>query len=175
MSRGLVTTNEVQRPSEKVAIVDENNTLIGSSTRGQMRAENLIHRCSFIAIFNSQGKLYVQKRVSFKETYPSFYDPAPGGVVGANESYEESAEREIEEEMGVRNVQLQKCFDFYHTDDISRVWGRLFSCTYDGTFRLDPEEVESGDFMSVKEVKELMSSGKVPPDSTACMEKYLGS
>ncbi|DBA86064.1 TPA: hypothetical protein ACH3X1_005586 [Trebouxia sp. C0004] len=96
-------------------------------------------------------------------------------IAGANESYEESAEREIEEEMGVRNVQLQKCFDFYHTDDISRVWGRLFSCTYDGTFRLDPEEVESGDFMSVKEVKELMSSGKVPPDSTACMEKYLGS
>ena len=52
--------------------------------------------------------------------------------------------------MGVRNVQLQKCFDFYHADDISRVWGRLFSCTYDGTFKLDPEEVESGDFMSVK-------------------------
>ena len=144
---------------------------------------------------------------------------------GADESYEESAEREIEEEMGVRNVQLQKCFDFYHADDISRVWGRLFSCTYDGTFRLDPEEVASGDFMSVKvilhgfmgkrnscslatytgdahssdcsshvspvganisapsssslhnmqEVEELMSSGKVPPDSKACMKKYLGS
>lgn len=69
---------------------------------------------------------------------------------GADESYEESAEREIEEEMGVRNVQLQKCFDFYHADDISKVWGRLFSCTYDGTFRLDPEEVASGDFMSVQ-------------------------
>ncbi len=69
---------------------------------------------------------------------------------GADESYEESAEREIEEEMGVKNVQLQNCFDFYHADDISRVWGRLFSCTYDGTFKLDPEEVESGDFMSVK-------------------------
>jgi len=27
----------------------------------------------------------------------------------------------------------------------------------------------------MQEVKELMSSGKVPPDSKACMEKYLGS
>lgn len=29
-----------------------------------------------------QEQLYVQKRVAFKETFPSFYDPAPGGVVG---------------------------------------------------------------------------------------------
>ena len=31
---------------------------------------------------NPQGELYVQKRVAFKETYPSHFDPAPGGVVG---------------------------------------------------------------------------------------------
>lgn len=107
--------NKVQHPSELVSIVDENNQQVGSCTRGQMRAENLIHRSSFVAIFNSQvwqlctaaiiltqkhqsayvwlyhisqtckyfqGQVYVQKRVSFKETYPSYYDPAPGGVVG---------------------------------------------------------------------------------------------
>ena len=46
--------NQVQHPSELVAIVDENNQPVGSCTRGQMRAENLIHRSSFVAIFNSQ-------------------------------------------------------------------------------------------------------------------------
>ena len=118
----------------------------------------------------------MQKRVSFKETYPSFYDPAPGGVVGkqqrccacvasisqaqaamlscsyigADESYEQSAEREIEEEMGVKQVKLNSCFDFYHADETSKLWGRLFACTYDGDFKLDPEEVESGEFMSVQ-------------------------
>ena len=80
---------------------------------------------------------------------------------GANESYAESAEREIEEEMGVREVQLHKCFDFYHADEISRVWGRLFTCTYDGNFQLDPEEVESGDFMSV-EVNSHASTDRLP-------------
>ncbi len=72
---------------------------------------------------------------------------------GADESYEESAEREIDEEMGVKDVQLRKCFDFYHADDITRLWGRLFTCTYDGDFKLDPEEVESGKFMSVQVCK----------------------
>ena len=69
---------------------------------------------------------------------------------GANETYEESAEREIEEEMGVSEVQLHNCFDFYHADETSKLWGRLFTCTYNGEFKLDPEEVESGDFMSVQ-------------------------
>ena len=80
---------------------------------------------------------------------------------GANETYEENAEREIEEEMGVRQVQLHNCFDFYHADDISRVWGRLFHCTYDGDFQLDPEEVESGEFMDVKVSKHARLGNKM--------------
>lgn len=74
----------------------------------------------------------------------------PCWCIGADESYEQNAEREIEEEMGVRQVKLNPCFDFYHEDEISRLWGRLFTCTYDGEFQLDPEEVESGKFMSVQ-------------------------
>lgn len=74
----------------------------------------------------------------------------PCSCTGAHESYEQSAEREIEEEMGVKQVKLNNCFDFYHADETSKVWGRLFACTYDGEFKLDPEEVESGEFMSVQ-------------------------
>ena len=52
--------------------------------------------------------------------------------------------------MGVENVTLKTCFDFYHEDEITRLWGRLFTCTYDGKFKLDPEEVESGQFMAIE-------------------------
>lgn len=52
--------------------------------------------------------------------------------------------------MGVDNVTLTNCFDFYHEDEVTRLWGRLFSCTYDGEFKLDPDEVESGKFMTVQ-------------------------
>lgn len=69
---------------------------------------------------------------------------------GADESYEHNAEREIEEEMGIRQVELKKCFDFYHADETTKLWGRLFTCIYDGEFTLDPEEVESGEFMSIQ-------------------------
>ena len=92
---------------------------------------------------------------------------------GAEESYELNAERELQEEMGVQNAQLQHCFDFYHADEVTRLWGRLFTCTYDGQMKLDPEEVESGQFMSWAEVRQLLQTQQVTPDSKACVERYL--
>ncbi len=59
--------------------------------------------------------------------------------------------------MGVRGVKLEKHFDFFYSDSVCRLWGRLFSCQYDGPFKLDPEEVESGQFMSL-EVSKLCKS-----------------
>ena len=52
--------------------------------------------------------------------------------------------------MGVSGVTLKPCFDFFHADEVTRLWGRLFTCTYTGEFKLDPEEVESGKFMTMK-------------------------
>lgn len=46
--------NTVQMPQELVQIVDEDNNATGKATRAQMRAENLIHRCSFTIVQNSE-------------------------------------------------------------------------------------------------------------------------
>jgi len=167
-------TNAVQNPSELVTVVDKENNVLGEAPRSRVRAENLVHRCSYVVIRStSSDKVFVQKRVAFKETYPSFYDPAPGGVVGAGESYEENASREIEEEMGIAGVDLRPHFDFFHEDGVTRVWGRLFSCAYDGPFRLQVEEVERAEFMEVSEVLGLIEKGVVCPDSATAFTKYL--
>ena len=40
--------------SEIVTIVDLNNNIIGKSTRYEMRVQNLIHRSTYIFLFNTQ-------------------------------------------------------------------------------------------------------------------------
>ena len=167
--------NVVQNPNELVCIVDEENKVVGSATRAEMRAKNLIHRCSYVMIFNDEGKMFVQRRVSFKETYPHFYDPAPGGVVDAGESYEVNARREIEEEMGISITEsdLKHHFDFLFEDGITKVWGRLFSCKYNGPFTLQESEVESASFMDVKEVQKLIGDKIVCPDSALAVTRFL--
>jgi 8-oxo-dGTP pyrophosphatase MutT (NUDIX family) len=36
--------------------------------------------------------------------------------------------RELEEEMGVKNAGLEELFDFWFSNDVCRLWGRLFRC-----------------------------------------------
>ena len=84
---------------ELIEIVDENNKVLASTNRAEMRAKRLIHRATYAFIRNSRNYFYVQKRSALKDYCPSFYDPCPGGVVGAGETYEDTNRREIEEEM----------------------------------------------------------------------------
>ena len=50
----MPTANAVQRPEELVQIVDEHNKAVGKATRAEMRAGNLIHRCSFAIVESTQ-------------------------------------------------------------------------------------------------------------------------
>lgn len=158
---------------EIVAIVDEGNHLIGSAPRSEMRAKGLPHRAAYILVFNSRGQLYVQKRTPTKDIYPGYYDVTAGGVVAAGESYEESAGRELEEELGVRDVSLMHLFDFFHQDAGNRVWGRAYSCVYDGDIILQEEEVESGSFQNLETVLESSHYELFTPDGLYVLNRYL--
>ena len=157
---------------EIVAIVDEDNHVVGSAARREMRARRLPHRSTYILVFNSRGEVYVQKRTRTKDVFPGYYDPAAGGVVLAGESYLEGALRELEEEMGIRGVPLESLFEFFHEDANSRVWGAAFRCVYDGAVTLQEEEVESGAFMAVEEVFEAAAAQPFTPDGLYVLRRY---
>lgn len=137
---------------EIVTIVDDQNNVVGQTTRGEMRQRRLPHRATYVLVFNARGELHVQQRTPTKDVYPGRLDPATGGVVLAGESYEEGAVRELAEELGIRNVPLTAHGDFYHQDEWSRVWGRLFSCVYDGEIVMQPEEVAGVRMMAPEEI-----------------------
>ncbi|MDE0028203.1 MAG: NUDIX hydrolase YfcD [Deltaproteobacteria bacterium] len=157
---------------EIVAVVDEDNRVVGSAPRREMRARRLPHRSTYILVFNSRGEVYVQKRTQTKDVFPGYYDPAAGGVVLAGESYLNGATRELEEEMGIRDVPLESLFEFYHADDHSRVWGAAYRCVYDGPVTLQEEEVESGAFMTVDAVFQAATTQPFTPDGLYVLRRY---
>ena len=55
-----------------------------------------------VGIFNSDSELLIQKRQSFKETYPNLWDITAGGHVISGETSEEAIERELFEELGYK-------------------------------------------------------------------------
>ena len=159
---------------EIVTIVDEHNQVVGAIPRREMRAKNLPHRSTYILVFNARGELYVQKRTMSKDVFPGYYDPATGGVVLAGESYEQGAVRELAEEMGIRDVPLTWLFDFYFTDEHTRVWGGAFSCVYGGEISLQVEEVESVELMTSDEILRRSVSEPFTPDGLYVVRRYIG-
>lgn len=160
------------KPEEEIVqIVDRENIETKTLPRSVMREHGLIHRASYILVFNEYGELFLQKRTATKDLYPSCWDVAAGGVVLAGETYEESAVRELAEELGVSNVELLPLFDQYFEEDDNRVWGRIFSCIHNGPFQLQKEEVAYGCFMSVADIFKLSTKEDFTPDGIDILGK----
>jgi isopentenyldiphosphate isomerase len=158
---------------EMVTIVNEHNNVVGAVSRRQMRVKRLLHRATYVMVFNTRGELYVHRRTPKKDVFPGYYDVAAGGVVLAGESYEEGAIRELSEELGIRGVPLRRLFDFYYEDEHIRVWGAAFFCIYDSEMVLQKDEVESGAFLNIEEVLRLADSEPFTPDGVHVLRRYL--
>lgn len=157
---------------EIVQIVDEENRKTRPAPRSIMRRERLIHRASYILVFNENDEIFLQKRTRSKDIYPGYWDVAAGGVVLADERYEESAARELAEELGVTGTPLDFLFDQYYEDAGNRVWGRVFACRHGGPFILQEAEVEHGMFLPVDEVLRLCEREPFTPDGLVVLDRF---
>ena len=159
-------------PDEIVPIVDPDDRVVDQVPRHVMRARSLRHRVTYILVFDSRGRLFVQKRTPTKDLYPGYYDLAAGGVVCVGEDYEQSAVREAREELGITDRRLEFHFKFYFEKDNNKSWGKVYSCVHDGPFTLQAEEVESGEFVEL----ERIARGEiepVTPDTRAVLDRFL--
>ncbi len=155
---------------EIVQIVDSDDNEIAAIARHLMREQRLIHRAAYILVFNQAGELFVQKRTLSKDIYPGYWDVAAGGVVLAGESYEHSAKRELEEELGVI-APLKFLFNNYYEDEDNRVWGHIFSCIHEGPFTLQEEEVEYGRFMTIDQAQGMSEQEPFTPDGLIILQQ----
>lgn len=160
--------------AEQIAWVDELDVQLGSIQRAQLRERGLVGRGTYILLFNSAGELCVHRRTLSKAIYPGYWDVAAGGMVLADESYAESAARELEEELGVSGVPLQAHEHFFFDQPGNRLWCAVFSAVWDGPLTLQPEEVLEARFMPVAGVLQESLHKSYCPDSLAALKRYLG-
>ena len=169
------STGPTPAAMEIVQIVDRQNRIAGEAPRAEMRARGLIHRACYILVFDDRERLFIQQRTTTKDIYPGYWDVAAGGVVLAGETYEESAARELEEELGVTVSPLVHLFDNFYERDDNKVWGRIFRCRHDGPFTLQAEEVADGRFASLEEVFLLSRKQPFTPDGLQILQRITST
>jgi 16S rRNA (adenine1518-N6/adenine1519-N6)-dimethyltransferase len=93
--------------NERFPVVDKNDRIVRYASRSEVHGNNLRHRAIHILISNPIGEVYLQQRSRWKDRHPLRWDSSAAGHVVAGESYDETARRELEEELGI-TVPLKK-------------------------------------------------------------------
>jgi isopentenyl-diphosphate delta-isomerase type 1 len=133
-------------------VVDENDCVIEQLPRSVVHARKLPHRAVHIFLFNSRGELLLQLRSAAKDEYPLCYTSSASGHLAAGESYDEAAPRELEEELGLVGLQLERLHKFPAGPETSQEHTLLYRTMSDRPVRIDPREIAAATFHTLDEI-----------------------
>jgi 8-oxo-dGTP pyrophosphatase MutT (NUDIX family) len=153
-------------PDELVDVVDAQDRVLAVVTRREMREKGLRHRAVYLLVVSSAGALLVHRRSDAKDVMPGWWDTVAGGVVGAGESYDEAAERELAEELGI-SAPLEPLGSATYEDARAAVNGRIYRVRHDGPFRFADGEITEAHWVAPAELPGLLQTRQWCPDSIA--------
>jgi 8-oxo-dGTP pyrophosphatase MutT (NUDIX family) len=167
-------------PMELFDIIEPDGTKTGArAERGVVHRDGRLHGTAHIWIVrpNRHGSLdyLLQKRSMHKDSYPGCYDISSAGHVQAGESAEQTALREVREELGIDAAPEDLHFvGIYKITDDAYFYGRKFrdrerSSDYvmvrdipDEDFHLQADEVDGVRWMDYDELREAVAADAIP-------------
>jgi 16S rRNA (adenine1518-N6/adenine1519-N6)-dimethyltransferase len=138
-------------------VVDENDRVTGQRPRGVVHKERLRHRAIHIFVFNRRGELFMQRRSRWKDSHPRRWDSSAAGHVNAGDTYDATAPRELQEELGV-SAPLERIGEIAACRATGWEFVHLYRAVHEGPFRLPPAEIECGGFFPVEEIERWIES-----------------
>jgi isopentenyldiphosphate isomerase len=149
-------------PDEMFDLVNLEDRVIGSVRRGAAhRNPRLIHRSVQVVVFTSDGRLLLQRRAPTKDLFPGYLCAAASGHVMAGAGYEQTALRELLEEVGVTPaiVYVDKALV---RSEVETEITALFVARCDGPFAFSPTETAGGVFLSLPDALALRDDPQAP-------------
>lgn len=148
--------------SELFVVVDRGDNILGYRTRYDCHHDkSLIHRTVGALIFDSQGRILLQKRSLTKDTDPGKWGISCGGHVNKGQSDDAAIARELVEELGVA-VPVTFIKKFIVEDDLEIERAALYRGIYDGPFEVNREEIDRVEFFALSDLQRQISAGNFP-------------
>jgi isopentenyldiphosphate isomerase len=156
---------------ELVDVVDEDNRVVATVTRREVRARDLLHRCTYILVRNTAGAVLVHRRTDTKDIHPGAYDVFAGGVCAAGESYDDCARREVGEELGVVGVDLRFLLRHRYRGPGGQAWGAVYEVRWDGPVQPQATEVAWSAWVTPDQLHQMLVDLDFCPDSREIFER----
>lgn len=155
----------------QIPIVNENDEIIGYKDREDRTPDDII-RTTAIWITDESGNILLQRRKLTKKLNPGKWGQAVGGTVEKDETYESNAYKEMEEEIGVKDVPLTLDRKFYGETKIGKRFCQLYTAQIPRSTTLIPEEaeVEELKWVTKEELNKLLEEN---PDNFIGLMKEL--
>ncbi|MDE1853807.1 MAG: NUDIX domain-containing protein [Thaumarchaeota archaeon] len=162
---------------EAVDVVDEHDSVVGSSTVGECLEKGLLHRAVAIVVVRKNGGVILQERSKHDLWHPGKWTLSCTGHVKAGERYEDAARRELQEELGLDSrLDLVKRYLLPPIREgplTEREWVSLYTTTTDSQVVIDPVELESVDEYDGPRLQRMLDGDKMTPDAIILLREYL--
>jgi isopentenyldiphosphate isomerase len=140
-----VTRNEkkgrmIMDADEYLEVVNEKGEIIGYAQRSEIHGNpslmhkvvhvlvfnrkgdllgnpSLMHKVVHVLVFNRKGDLLLQKRSQHKDVAPGKWDTSVGGHVEAGEDMLSSCKREMQEELGITEIEPEYLYSYIHRNN----------------------------------------------------------
>lgn len=160
---------------EMLDLVNEKDKVIGQVKKSEANTNpKLIHREIGVILFDENKRVLLQKRSLQKKVFPGYWTISVAGHVISGDTEEQTAHRELLEEMGVDTKLV-----FLYKALVKFPWETHFDSVFMGKIPtnfnpvLQTEEVAEIKLVSEKELEKMMEAGeKVEEGSLALCKRF---
>lgn len=161
---------------EMLDIIDDDDRVIGQTTRPEIYARAYPHRVVHVVFQKSTGEIALQKRGANQSFLPGHWGPGVGGHVQAGESCEAAARREAREEVGALLSHLEYLgkywYHFSTNGTASKKVVAVFRTPWDDTLAPTSDEGDEIQFLSLGQISDMIRNGeKFMPELLFILEK----
>ena len=140
-------------------IVDDSDSVVGSASRGEVHRLGLLHRSTHLIVFDSRGRVLLQRRSAEKDSFPGWWDSSVSGHVDSGEMYDQCVLREAKEEIGIDLFETpERIFKIDACEETANEFTWVYRTLNDGPFSVNQQEISEIRWFTKEDVGRLIDS-----------------